>query len=245
MIRSVLQLTIFVFIILVLLSVIMIFGSLPDVQALKTQNPKTTAFMELRKKQARQNNKKLRLHQRWVSFKTIPKHLRQAVRISEDASFYRHEGVDFEELKESIRRDLEDGRLSRGGSTITQQLAKNLYLSEDKTFIRKIKEYLIARRLEKTLSKYRIFHLYLNLIEFGPGIFGVQAAASYYFGKHVSELSLDEIVRLAAVIPRPLQVNPRRNTGWLKWKANWILRKLNQYQYISDEEFQLTRLALE
>jgi len=245
MIRSILRLTAFVVIILFVLSIILIYGSLPDVGALKTANPKSTAFIELRKKQASQNNKKLRIRQRWVSFKSIPKLFRQSVRISEDASFYKHEGVDFDELKEAIRRDLEDGRLSRGGRTITQQLAKNLYLSEDKTFVRKIKEYLIARRLEKTLTKYRIYHLYLNVIEFGPGIFGVQAAANYYFRKHVSELSLDEIVRLAAVIPRPLQVNPTRNKGWLKWKANWILKKLKKYNYISDEQFQFNKLVLE
>ncbi len=245
MIRSIIRLTAFVLIILFVLSTILIYGSLPDVDTLITKNPKTTAFIELRKKQAKQNHKKLRIRQHWVPFKTIPKILRQAVRITEDASFYRHEGVDYEELKETIRRDLKDRRLSRGGSTITQQLAKNLYLSEDKTFVRKIKEYLIARRLENKLTKNRIFHLYLNVIEFGPGIFGVQAAAGYYFRKYVTELSLDEIVRLAAVIPRPLQVNPRQNRGWLKWKANWILKKLNQYHYISDEEFQFTKLALE
>lgn len=245
MIRSIIKLNAFVLVMLFVLSIVLIYGSLPDVEILKTQNPKTTAFIEFRKKQARLNKKKIRIRQRWVGFRTIPKRLRQAVRISEDASFYKHEGVDFEELKEAIRRDIKDGRLSRGASTITQQLAKNLYLSEEKTFVRKIKEYLIARRLENALSKYRIYHLYLNVIEFGPGIFGIGAASSYYFKKHVSELALDEMVRLAAVIPRPLKVNPTRNRGWVKWKSNWILKKLKKYKYISEEEFEYTKLFLE
>lgn len=245
MIRSILRLNIILFIVLIIFSIVLIYCSLPDVEVLKTKNPKTTAFIELRKKQARLNSKKFRVRQRWVRFKTIPKLMRQAIRISEDASFYKHDGVDFEELKAAIQRDFKDGRLTRGASTITQQLAKNLYLSEEKTFIRKIREYLIARRLENTLSKSRIFHLYLNVIEFGPGVFGLQAASGYYFKKHVSELSLDEVVRLAAVIPKPLQLNPRYNRGWLKWKSNWILSKLKQYNYINDQEYEFNKYLLE
>jgi len=216
----------------------LIYFSLPDVKYLKKQNPKSTAFIEMRKEQAAKNKKKLRIRQRWVRFSKIPKHFKQAVRITEDASFYRHDGVDFDELKEAIKKDLSEGKLSRGGSTITQQLAKNLYLSSEKSFIRKIKEYFIARRLEDGLSKSRIFHLYLNLIEFGRGIFGVQAAARYYFDCNVENLSLEQIIRLTAIIPRPLITNPKKSSRWLKWKSKWILNKLKKYKYISIQEYQ-------
>ncbi len=232
--------------ILALIALLLIMGllfwlSLPDVEYLKTKNPRTTALMEQRKAEAAAQHKKYRIRQRWVRFRSIPKALKQAVRISEDASFYKHEGVDFEELKVSIERDLREGKLARGGSTITQQLAKNLYFSTEKSFFRKIKEYFVARRLEAALSKNRIFHLYLNLIEWGRGIFGVQAASRYYFGKNVWELSLEQIIRLTAVIPRPLRTNPTGKSRWLMWKCRWILHKMKRYGFISQTEYILVK----
>jgi len=221
------------------------FISLPDVSYLKTHNPKTTSLIELRKEQAAANGKKLRIRQHWVPFRRIPKLLRRAVRITEDASFYRHNGIDYEEIKEAIKKDLSKGRLARGGSTITQQLAKNLYLSTQKSFYRKIREYFIARRLEAHLSKNRIFHLYLNVIEFGHGIFGVQAAARYYFKRNVDQLNLEQIIRLTAVIPRPLSIRPTGKSRRLKWKCRWILRKLLKYGYISKTQFRQTLPAFE
>lgn len=217
-----------------------VYITLPDVSPLLKKNPKTTALIQQRIAEAKADGKKLRIRQQWVRFKRIPKLLRQAVRISEDASFYLHNGVDFDEIKESFKKNWEKGKITRGGSTITQQLAKNLYLSTDRSYTRKIKEYFIARRLEEELSKYRIFHLYLNIIELGRGIFGVQAAARYYFGKNVDELSLDEMVRLAAVIPKPLKVRANGNSRWLRWKASWILKKLLKYGYINREQFDQT-----
>ena len=219
--------------------------SLPNVDYLKKKNPKTTALMELRKAQAKDKGKRYRIRQRWVRFSRIPRLFKQAVRITEDASFYQHEGVDYDELKESIRKDWEQGKLARGGSTITQQLAKNLFLTTEKSFLRKIKEYFIARRLEEALSKNRIFHLYLNIIEFGRGVFGVQAAARYYFKKDVANLSLKEIIRLTAVIPKPLKVNPKGNSRWLKWKSRWILNKLRKYKYITEEQYRETLPAFQ
>ena len=206
--------------------------SIPDVTYLKDSNPKLTAFMQLRKDQAKTRGKKYKIRHQWVSFQKIPDLLKKAIRISEDASFYKHEGIDYVELKESIKKNLKKGALVRGGSTITQQLAKNLFLTPDKSFIRKLKELLIAKRMEETLSKNRIFNLYLNVIEFGPGIFGVEAASQYYFHKNVQTLSLEEIVRLAAVIPRPLKTSPNKNSRWLKWKVKWIFHKLKLYKYI-------------
>ena len=238
------KLFIWLFIIMMLVACaggLYIYNGLPDVRDLKTQNPSTTALIEFRARQAQQSNKIFDIWQRWVDFDTIPQVLKDTVRISEDAAFYQHGGVDFTELKESIRKNWEKGKYARGGSTITQQLAKNLYLSTHKSILRKIKEYFIARRLEAHLSKDRIFHLYLNIIEMGPGIFGVQAASNYYFNKDVNELDLEEIVRLTAIIPRPLKTDPRGESGWLKWKAAWILDTLKRYQYIRDDEHQAVR----
>ena len=215
-----------------------IYTGLPDVRELQTRNPATSALIEHRARQAQESNKIFDIRQRWVDFDAIPQLLKDTVRISEDAAFYQHGGVDFTELKAAIIKNWKKGQYARGGSTITQQLAKNLYLSTHKSILRKIKEYFIARRLEAHLSKDRIFHLYLNIIELGPGIFGVQAASSYYFNKNVNELDLEEIVRLTAVIPRPLKIDPRGESGWLKWKATWIIDTLKRYQYIRNDEHQ-------
>ena len=209
-----------------------IYLSLPDVTYLKNSNPKITALMQLRKEQTEAQGKKYNIRQNWVGFQTIPDLLKKAVRISEDASFYNHKGIDYEELKESIKKNFEKGSLVRGGSTITQQLAKNLFLSPEKSFLRKIQEYFIAKRLEDELSKDRIFNLYLNVIELGPGIFGVEAASQHYFNKSVRNLNLEEIVRLAAIIPRPLTVSPKKDSKWLKWKVEWIFQKMKLYKYI-------------
>lgn len=219
--------------------------SIPDVRYLKKRNPKTSSFIEMRRQQALVHKKHWRMRQTWVRFRTIPKLLKQTVRISEDAAFYQHSGVDFDELQASFKRNWIEGRYSRGGSTITQQLAKNLYLSSEKSLVRKAKEYLIARRLEKHLTKYRIFHLYLNLIEFGPGIFGVQAASRRYFGCNVQDLSLEQIIRLTAVIPKPLEIRPNSRDSWLLWKCNWILDKLLQYEYIDTEQYNQVRPAFQ
>ena len=209
-----------------------IYLSLPDVAHLKNNNPKITALMQLRKEQSEAQGKKYNIRQNWVSFQTIPDLLKKAVRISEDASFYEHRGIDYEELKESIRKNFEKGAIVRGGSTITQQLAKNLFLSPEKSFLRKMQEYFITKRLEDELSKDRIFNLYLNVIELGPGIFGVEAASQHYFNKSVQNLNLEEIVRLAAIIPRPLTVSPKKDGKWLKSKVKWIFHKMKLYEYI-------------
>ncbi len=212
------------------------FLTLPDVSSLAGDNPPGTALMEQRRREAEAGGRKLVIRQRWARMSHIPPLLRQAVRVSEDAAFYEHEGVDFRELMEAVKRDWREKRLARGGSTITQQLAKNLYLSTGKSPLRKVREYFIARRMEEHLDKERIFYLYLNLIEWGPGVFGVEAAANAWFGKPASDLTLEEIVRLVAVIPRPLSVSPVGDSDWLRWRARWILGLLQAYGYIAPEE---------
>jgi len=221
---------------LLLFSYLYIQITLPDVTKLKNSNPNTTALIEDRKIAAKSAGKKFVVRQKWIDFKEIPELLKKSVRISEDAGFYLHGGIDLEELEESIKKNWKEGRFARGGSTITQQLAKNLYLSTEKSILRKIREYFIAHDLEDVLSKNRIFSLYLNLIEFGSGIFGVEAASRYYFGKTVTQLSGEEMIRLTAIIPRPLTTRPDINSKWLFWRCRWIVGKLFLYKYIEKAE---------
>lgn len=233
----------FIFIFFVLVVFILsawFYLSLPDVTFLKDENPKSTALIDFRREQAQLANKKFRLRQKWVRFQQIPDLLKKAVRITEDSDFYSHGGIDWVELRESIKKNWEKGGFARGGSTISQQLAKNLFLSTEKSIFRKFREIFITYRLEKALSKNRIFHIYLNVIEFGPGVFGVQAASQYYFKKDVSDLTLPQIVRLTAIIPKPLSIRASGNSRWLKWKARWIFGKLKLYKYITVERHDST-----
>ena len=212
--------------------------TLPDVSGLKTDDPASTSMIRLRQNEARAKGRTLDVHLEWVPFDRIPTLLKESVRVTEDFSFYWHKGVDYAELRESLKRDVREGKLVRGGSTITQQLAKNLYLSTEKSFGRKLREYLIARRLERALPKDRIFEIYLNVIEFGPGIFGVGAAARRFFDTDVSSLDLEQIVRLTAVIPRPLSTDPLGSSEWLRWRCDWILGKLRLHKIISEDDYQ-------
>ena len=154
-----------------------IYLTLPDVRPLRTANPDTTAFMELRAREARAKGAAPKKVQRWVPYSRISGNLKRAVLVAEDSGFWQHEGIEFEQMKESIEANIERLEFARGGSTITQQLAKNLYLSPSKNPIRKVREILIARRLEAELTKQRILELYLNVIEWGDDIYGAEAAA--------------------------------------------------------------------
>jgi monofunctional biosynthetic peptidoglycan transglycosylase len=214
-----------------------VFLGLPDVADLKSINPPLTALMERRIEQAKKEGANFTIKQEWVSFRDIPQLFKDTVRIAEDSNFYWHHGIDYEELKEAIKKNIREKRFARGASTITQQLAKNLYLSTKKSPFRKIKEYFIARKLEKGLTKDRIFELYLNVIELGPGIFGVQTASKLFFGHSVDQMSLEEIIRLTAIIPRPLQADPMGHTPWLLWRCRWLLHKLLLYKYVSEETY--------
>ena len=170
--------------------------------------------MQQRKDEASEQGKKLTIDYRWVPLANVPQHVRKAILIAEDARFYNHTGLDWQEIGKSIETNWEQGRIVRGGSTITQQLAKNLYLSTSRDPIRKFKELLIAWMLEATLSKKRILELYLNIIEWGRGLFGIEAAAQRYFHKSASQLTKVEGARLAAVISSPLRHKPTENTSF-------------------------------
>jgi monofunctional biosynthetic peptidoglycan transglycosylase len=203
-----------------------LFLTLPDVRPLATKNPDTTAFIELRAAEARAEGHKPRRVQRWVRYERISPSLRRAVLVAEDDAFWQHDGVDVDQLKESIESDLAKGRMVRGGSTITQQLAKNLYLSPSKSPLRKLRELLIARRLEAALTKRRILELYLNVIEWGDGIYGAEAASRTYFGKPASALSSDEAALLAGAIINPRVHSPAHPTARLRRRQQIILRRM-------------------
>jgi len=192
---------------------------------LARERPETTAYMKLRQKQAKARGVVYRVDQRWVPLGRISRHLRQAVLVSEDANFFGHRGVDWTEARETVRQNWEKRRFARGGSTISMQLARNLYLSPSKNPLRKLQEILLAWRLEKALSKARIFELYLNVVEWGPGIFGAEAAAQRWFHKSAAALSPEEAARLAAVLPSPLRWDPTsRQKVVLKRKATILKR---------------------
>jgi monofunctional biosynthetic peptidoglycan transglycosylase len=203
-----------------------IWVTLPDVRPLRSSNPTTTAFMEMRADEARHNGRQPRRSQRWVSYARISKDLQRAVLVAEDDAFWKHEGVDFNQLQESIETDWARGRFTRGGSTITQQLAKNLYLSPSRNPLRKVRELLIARRLEAELKKSRILELYLNVIEWGDGVWGAEAAAREYFGAPASSLGPAESALLAAAIVTPRLLNPARPTARLLRRQQLILRRM-------------------
>ena len=213
------------------------FATLPDVSNLKKENPQVTALMRQREREA--GGKKIPRYQIWVPQSAISSHLKTAVLIGEDGAFYQHQGYDLEEIKQSFLENWEKKGLVRGGSTITQQLAKNLYLSTSKNPLRKLNEFLIARRIEEELTKRRILEIYLNVIEWGQGIYGAEAASRTYFNTSAKELSIREAVLLAAMIPNPRRLTPSRVSGQLKYRFQMILSRMQQYHYISTEEYEL------
>jgi monofunctional glycosyltransferase len=198
--------------------------TLPDVAPLATSWPKTTSFMERRKARLEREGKNPRLDWRPVPLARIAPQLQRAVVIAEDARFWEHDSVDWEAMRDAFEKNLEKGEIKFGGSTITQQLAKNLYLSPARTPWRKLRELAIAGRLERRLSKKRILELYLNVIEFGSRTFGVEAAARCYFGKSAAVLSREEAATLAAVIPSPRIYDLVRHPDRVARRARRILR---------------------
>ena len=204
--------------------------SLPDVRPLRKENPRTTAFMELRAREADKAGKKPRKVQQWVAYERISPSLKRAVIVAEDAAFFSHEGVDLDELEKSFEDSWKKGTRMRGGSTITQQLAKNLYLSPSRNPARKLEELLIARRLEAELSKRRILELYLNVIEWGDGIWGAEAAARSYFQKPASALGADESALLAASIINPRRYSPARPSRYLLRRQELIRQRMGDVE---------------
>jgi monofunctional biosynthetic peptidoglycan transglycosylase len=176
----------------------------------------------------------------WVPGGSIPAEMKWAVILAEDANFYKHEGVDVKAIKNAIRYDLEKKKLARGASTITQQVAKNLFLSREKTVTRKLKELYLALRMEQELTKGRIVELYLNVVELGPMVYGIGNGARYYFGKSAAELTPRECAFLAAMLPGPrVAYNPYRNMARVLRRSDMILKLLRGRGVLSEEEYRL------
>ncbi|MBI4513523.1 MAG: monofunctional biosynthetic peptidoglycan transglycosylase, partial [Gemmatimonadetes bacterium] len=205
------------------IAAVVLYLRVPDVRPLSRGFPEESSYMRLR---AREAQRGFRLRHRPVPLSQISQNLRRAVIVAEDASFYLHHGVDWYEFREAIREAVRERRPPRGASTITQQLARNLYLTPSRSLLRKLEEFLIGRRLERELPKRRILELYLNVVEWGPGIFGAEAAARFYYGIPASDIGLRQAAELAATLPQPLRVNPADNPRRLRWRTELVLRRL-------------------
>lgn len=203
-----------------------------EVRALATKNPARTRLMEQRAEEANARGGKARFAQSWVPLVRVSRHLIHAVLSSEDQNFFGHEGVDWKAIEESIEKDVEKRRFARGGSTITQQLAKNLYFGTRKSLTRKARELVVTQWLEADLSKARILALYLNLIEWGDGVYGCEAGARFWYGKPASDLSAAEAAGLAAMIPNPRRLNPRVNAARHERATRRVLWLMGQAGYI-------------
>lgn len=176
----------------------------------------------------------------WTPSGSIPAEMKWAVILAEDSRFYRHEGIDVKAIKKAIKYDLEKKSFARGASTITQQVAKNLYLTREKSITRKIKEIILAKRMEQELTKGRIIELYLNVIELGPMVYGIGQGAQYYFGKPASALSSRECAFLAAMLPGPrVAYNPYKNLARVLKRSDMILRLLHDKGVLSADEYRL------
>jgi monofunctional glycosyltransferase len=223
--------------------------SLPWPVRLGTHDPQSTAVMRQRIGEARARGDDLDIRHDWVPLARISPRLQRAVIVAEDGRFRDHGGIDWDALREEFRYtgdaefsvfDAGDRRALiqslryyranrhriRGRSTITQQVAKNLYLSTDRSTVRKLEEFVLARRLERFLTKDRILEIYLNIVEWGPGVFGAEAAARHYFSRSAADLTMDQAAALAATLPHPLTSNPRTRPGRMEWRKQMILSRM-------------------
>jgi monofunctional glycosyltransferase len=207
-------------------AVVYTYLTIPDVRPLATANPKMTAFMALRARESENAGKPFQFDQRWVPYSRISPNLRRAVLAAEDSAFWQHEGIDVEQIRVAVQQAIDKGAVPRGASTITQQLAKNLYLSPSRDPLRKLRELIITRRLEASLSKQRIFEIYLNVVEWGDGVWGAEAAARRYFGVPASALSRPQAALLAGALINPRRYNPGRPPRRLLRRQAIILARM-------------------
>ncbi len=219
--------------------------TLPDAGPLAKDNPKTTALIERRAEEAREAGRKVRRRQHWVGLQSISRHAVAAVLVSEDAGFYGHEGVETAQVRKALEEAWEKGRLGRGASTITQQLAKNLWLSTDRSLFRKAKELVLAHRLEETLTKKRILTLYLNVAEWGQGVYGIEAGAREHFSVSASELTVAQGAILAAMLPAPRKRSPSSGSRALWRRAHWVGDQLGSVGRITATEAEQARADID
>jgi monofunctional biosynthetic peptidoglycan transglycosylase len=212
--------------------------TLPDVIWLKKENPRETTMMKFRAEQARQEGRKARRLWKRMPLSRISPYLIQAVLIAEDDKFFEHEGFDWASMRKALETNIEKKRVRRGGSTITQQLAKNLFLTPEQSIWRKLREAAIAMALERELSKKRILELYLNLIEWGDYIYGAEAASQVYFQCPAAALSLSQAIRLASVLPNPHRFSVANNGNRrMNRKRKIIARRMLRRHWIQQEQY--------
>ena len=192
--------------------------------------PSMTAFMQARLDKIRETKPAATLKQTWVPYARISNHLKRAILTAEDDKFIDHDGFDWEGIQKAIEKNERRGKVVAGGSTISQQLAKNLFLSGDRSFVRKGQEAIITVMMESALDKERILEIYLNVIEWGDGVFGAEAAARYYFGVSAAQLSAQQAAKLAAMVPRPRFYDRNRNAPYLLKRTETILNRMHQAQ---------------
>lgn len=211
-------------------------ATFPDTAALAKENPRTTAFMERRKAELRAAGKDDALQYTFVPYGRISPYLRRAVLVAEDDTFYQHGGVDVDAMKEAIERDWSRKKITHGGSTITQQLAKNLYLSPSRNPIRKVEEYFLAQSLERNLTKKRILELYLNVVEMGERVYGAEAGARAYFHRPAADLTPSQAALLAGCLPNPRIMSPGAPNKRLRARQRMILSRMRRWGYLMEEE---------
>jgi monofunctional biosynthetic peptidoglycan transglycosylase len=195
-----------------------------------SHNPDETAYMESRLEKMRATNPKATLQHRWVPYSAISPHLKRAIVAAEDAKFLDHEGFDWEAIQKAYEKNQKKGRIVSGGSTISQQLAKNLFLSGERTWWRKMQEAVVTVMIEAIWSKRRILEVYLNVIEWGNGVFGAEAAARFHYGIPASALGAEQAARLAAMVPSPRRYVPGRDTRYLQHRAGIIMARMPMVQ---------------
>jgi monofunctional biosynthetic peptidoglycan transglycosylase len=199
---------------------------LGSVYWLRSNNPPTTAFMTAERERLSALKPPVRIRQTWVRYSAISSHVKRAVIAAEDSGFVDHEGIDWEAIEKAARENLEKGKIRRGGSTITMQLAKNLFLSADRSLVRKGQEVIITTMLEALLEKRRILEIYLNVAEWGVGVFGIEAAAQHYFGVNAASLSAEQAAWLAAILPAPRRYDRNRGSSFIQSKTETILARM-------------------
>lgn len=193
----------------------------------KFVNPSTTSFMSLRLDELREKDPRAELKQQWVPYERVSANLKRAVVAAEDAKFSEHEGFDWEGIQKALEKNQKKGRIVAGGSTISQQLAKNLFLSASKTPWRKAQEAVITLMLEAVLDKRRILEIYLNVVEWGNGVFGAEAAARHYYGTSAAQVSAEQAARLAVLLPNPRKFGRLPNSPYLAARSQVILGRMN------------------
>lgn len=198
----------------------------PGISSLKKHNPSKTSFMKFREHQWAEKGRATKAALQWVPYEKISKNMVNAAVIAEDAKFWDHDGFDFEAIRYAIEADIRAKKFKIGASTITQQLAKNLFLGPSKNPVRKLNEAILTWRIERALSKKRILELYLNVVEWGDGIFGIERASRHYFGKPAADLDAKEASRLAAVLPNPIRYNPLSDRRYVVRRSALIYRIL-------------------